>query len=155
MFRLFCTLVLAFALSVGSFTGAFAETHKIGIIDENKLWNEYSEALAAKQEIQKLREVIENSLVNAQKEVEALANDKSIPNEIKETKRQQIKQAFVSSKSEAEDKAEAIGDKVEVKVREAIIQLAKEKGLELIVTSDAAFYGGEDITDKVIQRLNK
>ncbi len=39
-------------------------------------------------------------------------------------------------------------------VQQAVVETAKEEGFDLVLDADMVFYGGEDITDRVIERLN-
>ncbi|MCL5103953.1 MAG: OmpH family outer membrane protein [Armatimonadetes bacterium] len=54
-----------------------------------------------------------------------------------------------------QSKMQEVNGKAETEVRDAITKVASAKGLTLVVAKEAVLFGGNDVTDKVIDELSR
>jgi len=95
----------------------------------------------------------------ASKDIDAIVQDynnqlnqkrQEIINKLDQDIRTRLQKLGISVK-EGED----LGTYIDQAIRKAIEQVAKANNLSLVLSNQAVLYGGVDITDKVIQALNK
>ena len=56
---------------------------------------------------------------------------------------------------EIEEKDKTLAEEADTEIRDTIAAYAKEKQYDLVLSKDTVIYGGTDITDQVVDRLNK
>jgi outer membrane protein len=147
-------LTAVFALTlIGPLTSHAASD--IGVVDEVKIFSEYEESKQAQQKITELRNQIQTLLVDLNSELEKVNKNKALTEAQKQQKQQEAEKKLVAEKEKAEDIANGLKEKLEAVVIKAISDEAKVQGLSIVLTKDTALYGGKDITNEVIKRLNK
>jgi len=145
-------LISALFLTATPLLSQAAET---GLVDEARLLSEYKESKDAQGKITELRTKIQNLLVDLNNELEKASTDKTLSEAQKTQKQKEAEKKLIDEKNKAEVVANDLREKVEAAVQQAINEEAKAQGLSLILTKDAALYGGKDITDALLKRLNK
>jgi Skp family chaperone for outer membrane proteins len=158
--NIFNFLFSAIILLISSQTTLAAEipattTQGIGVVDEERIFNEYSESQKAQKRIASLRSKIQDLLLQLNAEVEKSLQDKSLTDDQKEAKRKEAEQQFVAEKNKAEETADSLRKKIELSVYKAIKEEANMQNLSLILTKESALIGGKEITDDILSKLNK
>lgn len=131
-----------------------AQAYEVGIIDEYKLLTEYKQSKDAQERIAALRAKIQDLLVALNKEIEEASKNKKLTKTQLEAKQKEAEKQLLDEKAKAESVANSLRQDVETKVRVAINEVAKAKNIDLIITAETAYYGGNDITDDVLRKLN-
>ncbi|MFN5539794.1 MAG: OmpH family outer membrane protein [Candidatus Melainabacteria bacterium] len=158
--NIFNFLFSAIILLISSQTTLAAEipattNQGIGVVDEERIFNEYSESQKAQKQIASLRSKIQDLLLQLNAEVEKSLQDKSLTDDQKEAKRKEAEQQFVAEKNKAEETADSLRKKIELSVYKAIKEEANMQNLSLILTKESALIGGKEITDDILSKLNK
>lgn len=131
-----------------------SQAYDVGLVDEVRILNEYKESKDAQEKIADLRTKIQNLLVELNNDLEKASKDKKVTDAQKAEKQKAAEKRLVDEKTKAEDVANELREELEAKVKQAINEEAAIQKLDLILASDASFFGGKDITDSVIKRLN-
>lgn len=132
-----------------------AEEIKIGLIDEARILTEYTDSKKAQEQIGKLRENIQTLLTELSTELEKTNNNKALSQSQKEAKQKEAEAKLLAEKEKAEEIANTLREKVETKIQKAIDEEAKAQKLNLILSKEITFFGGQDITNAVLNRLDK
>lgn len=119
--------------------------------------------LAAPTDAQKTRIAeLEKAAAAAEQEMDSLGNSRQplTDDQTKRLKELQAKAAAVDSSRDQVDgrlksKYQELSDKLTANVKKAIEQVAKQEKLTVVLFKDQVLYGGQDVTDKVIEVLNK
>lgn len=146
-------VVLISFLSVAMF-GASAQALEVGLVDDNRLLTEYNASKDAQTQIADLRTKMQNLLTELNTTLEKSNADKALSEAQKTQKQKDAEKKFVAERDKAEKVAASLRDKVEADIQKAINDEAKAQSLGLVVSKDVTFFGGKDITDGVLKRLN-
>lgn len=136
-------LVLALFIGLPAFAG------QIGTVDYKKVIENYSKAKTAISQIQDRELELQRYILDKEKElkkIESPIQKKSYGDTVAKefAKKEQAYINFRIQKEEAVDKD----------IMNAIKQVAIENKLDSVVDHTTVFFGGVDITDKVIKKLN-
>jgi Skp family chaperone for outer membrane proteins len=127
---------------------------EVGLIDESRLLTEYTASKNAQDKIADLRTKMQDLLTELNAGLEKVSTDKTLTEVQKTQKQKDAEKKFVTEREKAEAVAASLRDKVEADVQKAITEEAKAQSLALVVSKEVTFYGGKDITDPVLKRLN-
>jgi len=129
---------------------AAAKTETIGVVDINKILANYTVA----QEVTANLKVQENELKKfVEKSKKRIKNAKT-PIERNNLKEKLSAQFNIKRNAYAKDQSEK-WQKIENNVLAKIKKVAKDKKIDIILNKQSVIIGGEDITGKVIDGLNK
>ena len=122
----------------------------IGYINYNKVLENYNFAKTTKQELSIKAQEIEKYLAQKEEEFQTLESPvqrNKLENEVKAEmeKRENAFNDLVSKREEV----------VKQKIKTAIDQIRTEKGLSAVIDEGSIYSGGCDVTDSVIELLNK
>ncbi len=130
---LFVSLLAAF-FTVLTATGASAENLNIVSIDTSRIMERHPAFVDAQQTFQGEMQQMEQQLEGMGEEEQMMAQ---------QMMQQQLQQRGQELQQEAMDK-----------VRDDIARIAREKGYEYVVDSNALLVGGEDITEEVMAEID-
>ncbi|MDX1920806.1 MAG: OmpH family outer membrane protein [Candidatus Caenarcaniphilales bacterium] len=150
--RFFILLVISGTLT--NVVSSASRAYEVGLIDEVRVLTEYKESKDAQEKINTLRTKMQNLLVELNDELDKASKDKKVTEAQKAQKQKDAEKRLIDEKTKAEDVANALREQIESKVKQAINEEATAQKLDLILSSEASFYGGKDITDSVVKRLN-
>ncbi len=136
-------LLLALSLTVP----AFAET--VGMVNYRQLLTNYSRAKAVMSELEDKTNELQRYLLDKEKEYKRLETDIQKKNFGDETARQLSQRQDALEKYKQKKEVE-----IDAAINNAIKQVAIENKIDTVVDSRVMFYGGVDITDKVLKKLN-
>ena len=147
--RLFI-LTACFCLFANISSACFAE--KIGVVDNFKVMSQYSRALEAKRKIESLRGEFQDKITVIREQF-----DKDIKTATKEEEKTKIAQnaqaKMEGEKARYDSMIQAITSDIDEKVESAVSQVAKEKALDVVLSNSVVYFGGQDITQDVSNKL--
>ncbi len=159
-------IVLVFSIAF-TFNAAYSKTiEKIGVVNMQKVLNDFKEAESVNDGLQKEKEALQNKL---DKEQEKLKKKKdSIEQKVAKLKEEDKKKAaddlnkdlvklqdvFQQYSAELREKQADAYKKLEDKILSAIEAVAAEQAIDVVVEKGVVFVGGDDITDMVLDKLN-
>ena len=126
---------------------AFAET--IGMVNYKQLISNYSKAKAAMSELEDKTNELQRYLLDKEKEFKKL--DSAVQ---KKNFEDQTSRAFAQKQDALEKFRQKKESEIDAAVNAAIKQVAIENKIDTVLDSRVVFYGGIDITDKVLKKLN-
>lgn len=128
---------------------------EIGIVDEERVLNEYSASKDAQAKIADLRAKIQNLLVDLNSELEKANSNKSLTEVQKTQKQKEAEKKLTAEKDKAEEIAGTLREQVETNIQKAINEESRAQGLTAVFTKEVTLYGGKDITEAILKRLSK
>ena len=142
----FIIMLLALLLPSASFAA------QVAIVNSAKIMSEYSEAKKSMAELSKAEAELKDKINAKKKEIQAAKAANKTDTELQLMAEQsKLEIEPIAKKLEAESiaKSEAIKKNVE----NAIDLVAKEKGYDAVLMQEAVLFGGTDISDLVIKKL--
>jgi outer membrane protein len=147
------TLSLAAALALAPGASASA-SNAMGKVDTKRLFEQYRDAQMSQSEFKKKAESYQRKFMNRNQELQDAQREGKTKAEIdKMTKRYE---AELRPEKEAVEKLDKeLSAKLKRQIEAAIQDVAKAKGYSVVVDKQVVLFGGEDITDDVLKKLNK
>jgi outer membrane protein len=149
------TLALAAGVLFWHSERAAAAGETVGFVDAERILQNYAPAVAVNEELARIKTDSEESLRVKVREKYGSADVATLPKE----NQLEVQQMVDEAESKFQKDVDAIrGQKWEpilAKVRESIGRVAGANGLMVVLQKDAVLFGGMDITDKVIEDMNK
>ncbi|MDJ0625397.1 MAG: OmpH family outer membrane protein [Candidatus Caenarcaniphilales bacterium] len=142
--------LILFGIVVASPSTAAGE---VGVIDNGKVLEQFSESQAAQKKIVAEREKLQKKFAELSESLETSLKDKSLSEAQKLQKRKEAKETLESEKKKLDLMIQSLRTDVEGKIIKAIEAEAKTQGLSMVVSKGIVFYGGKDITQQVVNRL--
>ena len=140
-------LCLAFLISSFAFTSANAEV--IGVVDFDKIVDNYSKVKVLTDEMSDKYAEIQRYTLDKEREYKKLTSPVERKNfednTARELQRRQDAYLKLKERKEAE---------IDTSIKTAIKQVAMENKIDTVVEQSVVFFGGVNITDKVIKALN-
>ena len=127
---------------------------KIGVVDSEKLFDQYPGVQDATKKITDAQDELKNSITESEKVYGEFEKQKKSEAE-KLTKRKELQSKIDSKALETKKLIESISVKVEDDILQSIKKIADEKGLTVVFDKRAVLLGGTDITDTVSAELKK
>ena len=135
------TVALAVLLMGGSaFAAAAPKPDVIGIIDSQEIVSKHPKF---EDTIKRMQQMMR------QKESEAMAAIEKEPNEEKKA------QIFQTKRMEAAREEQQLMDPIYKDCQEAVRVIARQRNVTVVLEKSSVYFGGQDITDFVIQQLNR
>ena len=159
MSRLSHRLVLA----VGLVTGACFSTpvlaappapSGIAYVETQKIFREYDEAQKAQANFRAKAEAYQKELASDQQKLEEAKKAGKSAKDLREMQKQ-FEDELKPKKAEVENLDRQRSQRIKKQITDAIEQVAKSKGFTLVLDKATVLYGGSDISDEVIKRLNR
>ena len=127
---------------------------KVGVVDGEKLFDEYPDAQEATKKIAGAQEDLKNEITESEKVYTEFSKLKKSEAE-KLTKQKELQSKIDSKAQDTRKMIESLSGKIEQDIVGAIKTVANEKGIEVVFDKRAVLYGGSDITDTVSDYLKK
>ncbi len=142
--------VLTLAVSVGFQSIAFSAeaVKKYAVVDVKKVVNSSSSVKTLKAERAKQKEAVLNFVKDGNAKV-AAEKDPKKKEELKKKLNNDLKYMTKSYDQKYKDGLKKINDEINADIN----KVAKEKKYELILTTDAVLYGGDNITNEIIKAV--
>jgi len=156
-------VTLAFALS----GYAKAEDKKIAVFDMSKVFNEYEKTKQFTKDLEEWGNAKKAEVEKKKKEIEDLmksfyAQSGLLSDEAKKAKQKDIEEKTQDYQKKSQEIIQEFSKQEKIKTDALVVDIsvaaeavAKELKYDLLFDKKALVYGGDDITDKVIKRINK
>ncbi len=126
----------------------------IGFIDVQKVFKDYKETSKAQAELSKQEESFKKDFEESQKKLEKAEKDGKKPEELEKMKADLEKQ--LAPKRESLMKLnEQLTGKLQQKILDSVKTVAKKVGIEMVLDKQVVITGGMDLTEMVVNELNK
>ena len=163
---IFIAGVLIFLLGL---KGQAADLNRVGYVDIDRVFSEYTETQKAKQELNKETTTRRKEITKLENEITTLeeelnAQELLLSKEERLKRAQEINQKILDLQKYVKDvqmdlvrKEDIITRKLFTEMTNAIKRVGEKEGYALILRKDSLLYGeeGMELTDKVIKVLNK
>ena len=148
-------IIIVLLLLAFSFWPAYAQTSsKVGVVDGEKLFDEYPSAQEATKKIADAQDELKREITESENVYTEFEKQKKSEAE-KLTKQKEL-QTKIDAKAQSTKKMiESLSSKIEDEILQAIKKIAGEKGLEVVFDKRAVLTGGVDITQAVSSELKK
>lgn len=134
---------------VGSFAAA---TTMVGVVDGEKLFDEYPAAQDASKKIADAQDSLRKTIEDSEKIFSDLEKENK-PESEKLIKQRELQAKIDTKAKETRDMIESVSVKLEEEILAAIKQIASKKGFDVVFDRRAVLVGGTDVTDEVSKEL--
>jgi len=142
-----------FLLALFAIIPAQAED-SIGTVNNLKVINGYPLAKEAQRKISSYRSELDKEFARIGKDLQEQMKDPNLKDKDKLQKQKDAQAQFQSKKVRFDSLSQSLTKDVDDNIQAAIKDVAKEKGLSLVVSDSITYYGGVDITQAVLDKLN-
>ncbi len=147
--------ILVLLILMLSFWPAYAETApKVGVVDGEKLFDEYPAAQEATKKIADAQDELRDAISETEKVYSEFEKQKKSEAE-KLTKKKELQSKIDAKAQETKKMIESLSAKIEEDILTSIKKVAGEKTLDVVFDKRAVLVGGADITDAVSTELRK
>lgn len=146
------TLLLTLVF-LGSVASAVGFTN-IGMIDVQKVFREYKETSKAQEELSKQEETFKKEFEESQKKLEKAEKEGKKKEEI-EKMRKELEEKLAPKRESLLRLNEQLTAKLQLEILEAVKKVSKKVGIDLVLDKQVVITGGMDLTEMVINELNK
>ena len=150
--RILLSLIVFFAVSL--WPACAVEVNKVGLVDGEKVFDEYPQAQQASKRITDLQDELRDSITESEKIYTEFEKQKKSEAE-KLTKQKELQSKIDLKAKDAKKTIESLSQRIEDDILQAIKTISAEKGLNVVFDKRAVLYGGVDITQPVIDHLKK
>ncbi len=154
MFGLLGGMMLAAAVVAGPTAAQAQGAGSIGYVDTQKVFQGYKDAQTAQNRFRKEAQAYQEDLAEAQKKLEEARKAGKSEAEINKMQKQYEDQ-LKPKKSRVEALDRELSGKIKKQIESVIGQVAKSKNIPTVVDKQVILYGGVDLTNDVLNRLNK
>jgi len=144
MKKILSSFILFTALSFGC-----ANAEVIGVVDFDKIVDNYSKVKTLSDEISDKYAEIQRYTLDKEREYKKISTPLERKNFEENTARELAKKQDAYLKLKEKKEAE-----IDASIKAAIKQVAIENKLDTVVEKSVIFFGGVDVTDKVVKTLN-
>ncbi|MCX5849905.1 MAG: OmpH family outer membrane protein [Deltaproteobacteria bacterium] len=142
-------LVFLMSLMVGSVHAA-----TFGYIDVQKVFLTYEKTKKAQEQIQKKEQKLQEEIATKQKQVEK-EQSKGMSEADLRNLVSKFEKEIEPKRAEIIESQQKITQEIQTEIVKATDSAAKKMGIEIVLDKQVIITGGVDITDKVIELLNK
>src|SRR3989338_2867944 len=146
------TIMLSLSLLAG--LASAASYTSIGFIDVQKVFREYKETESAQKEVEKKETVFKKEFEESQKKLKKAEED-GIKEEALETMKKDLEKKLSPKRDELLKLNEQLTVKLQLEILEAVKKVTKKVGLDMVLDKQVVITGGMDLTEMVINELNK
>ncbi len=145
-------LLLIFAFLAMGKAPVFADT--IGFVDTERLFKDSKKVQVEVQNVQKKREEYQKIVDEKEKKVSKLKEDK-VSEDILKKEIAEAEKELLPKKTELEQLVGELQKSFLSKVSEFVKQVSKKYNVDVVLDKRAVLQGGFDLTDFVLEKLNK
>lgn len=150
--RVFLSMVLVLWMFVQCPVGTFADS--IGYLDMARVMQSYGEAVEVQEKLQKEQLALQEKLQEKQSEIDEARRAGKDEDALKEIY-SRLEEELAPEREKFLRKGSEMRRRLLSKIVETSKVVAKEYGIDVIVDRSAIYVGGFDLTEFVIDRLNK
>ena len=153
MYRM-VALLLLLVLTVNIWPTYAESTSKIGVVDGEKLFDEFPSAQEATKRISDAQDELRDTITETEKIYTEFEKQKKSEAE-KLTKKKELQARIDAKAQETKKMIEILSSQIEDDILQAIKKISSEKGIEVVFDKRAVLVGGNDITIQVTDLLRK
>ncbi|MCX5750472.1 MAG: OmpH family outer membrane protein [Candidatus Saganbacteria bacterium] len=153
-------LIVAFFLFVfiltvgGAAFAADADLNSIGYIDVQKVFKSFKETDKAQDELKKSEEEFRKDFEKSQKKLEEAEKSGKTKIELEKMK-EELEKDLSPKRENLLRTNELLTTRLQMQILSAVKKVAKNLGLEMVLDKQVVIYGGMDISEMVVNELNK
>lgn len=147
-------LALILAISVLSGVALAASFSNIGYIDVQKVFKDYKETSKAQDELSKKEEEFKKEFEESQKKLEQAEKDGKKPSEL-QTMKEELEAKLAPKRDSLLKLNEQLTVKLQLEILEAVKKVTKKIGVDMVLDKQVVITGGMDLTEMVVNELNK
>jgi Skp family chaperone for outer membrane proteins len=140
-------------LMIGFFFSS-ADAGTIGYIETQKVFSSYEKTKKAQEQIQKKEQIMQEEISKKQKQIETAQNKGASNDELKKMIAK-FEKELEPKRTEIMESQKKITKEIQDDIVKATEFVAKESGVEIVLDKQIFITGGVDLTDKVIEKLQK
>ena len=144
--------ILVLGLLMFSVWPSYGQVSMVGVVDGERLFDEYPGAQDASKRISDVQDELRNEITESEKVYTKFEEQKKSETE-KLTKKKELQSKIDLKAQEARKLIENLSGKIEKDIVEAIQIVSKKKGIDVVFDKRAVLVGGNDITDSVAEYL--
>ena len=144
------SVVLVFVVSFAGL--AFGEN--IGYIDVTKVFKEYKDTASAEDQLKKEKDSYEKDFKDAQDQLEKATKDNKTTDEIDKLKKE-LEEKLEPKRKSLLTLNEQLTSKIQLEIITSVKKIAKKVGIDIVLDKQAIITGGVDLTEMVVNDLNK
>jgi outer membrane protein len=126
----------------------------IGFIDVQKVFKEYKETSKAQEDLSKQEESFKKEFEDSQKKLEKAEQEGKKKEEI-EKMRKELEEKLTPKRDQLLRLNQELTGKLQAKILDGVKKVGKKVGIEVVLDKQVVITGGMDLTDLVINELNK
>ncbi|MFH1576324.1 MAG: OmpH family outer membrane protein [Candidatus Margulisiibacteriota bacterium] len=148
--------LIAIVLTLAFFGGVAlaADFTNIGFIDVQKVFREYKSTEKAQEELGKQEEAFKKEFEESQKKLEQAEKDGKKPSEL-ETMKKDLETKLAPKREKLLKLNEQLTVKLQMEILDSVKKVAKKVGLDVVLDKQVVITGGMDLTEMVVNELNK
>lgn len=148
--------LIAVALTVAFFAGiaGAAGFTNIGLIDVQKVFREYKATEKAQKDLAKQEESFKKEFEKSQKKLAEAEKNGKKPSELEKMKKD-LEVKLAPKREKLLKLNEQLTVKLQMEILEAVKKVAKKVGIEVVLDKQVVITGGMDLTEMVVNELNK
>ncbi|MBN2058541.1 MAG: OmpH family outer membrane protein [Candidatus Saganbacteria bacterium] len=148
--------LIALLLTATFFCGvaAAANLSDIGYIDVQKVFKDYKETAKAQDELSKKEEAFKKEFEESQTKLEKAEQEGKKPEELQKMK-EDLEAKLAPKRDELLKLNERLTVKLQMEILEAVKKVAKKVGVETVLDKQVVITGGMDLSEMVVNELNK
>lgn len=147
-------IIVVLFLFIVSAWPVYAQNSMVGVVDGDRLFDEYPGVQEAQKRISDAQDTLKNVIEESEKVYSEFEKQKKSESE-KNTKKKELQASIDSKAQDTKKLIESISIKIEDDILQAIKKVSTEKGLDIVFDKRAVLLGGVDVTDAVSEQLKK
>lgn len=152
--RLFrATLAVGFLAIACAVPASAAEGPTLAFVDTQRLLAQYKEALSSQGELRGKAEAYQRELLRRNDEIQKAQKAGKSASEVEKLTKE-AERVLRPKKEAVEALDRRLTERIKGKLQRAIADVARRKGIATVVDRQIVLYGGLDLTDEVLARLN-
>lgn len=126
----------------------------IGFIDVQKVFSEYKETGKAQKELEKEEEAFKKEFEESQKKLEKAEKDGKKKEDIEKMKKE-LEEKLSPQRESLLKLNQQLTGKLQLEILDSVKAVAKKVGIDLVLDKQVVITGGMDLTELVVNELNK
>ena len=148
--------LIAVVLTLAFFAGVASAANytNIGFIDVQKVFREYKATEKAQEELSKQEESFKKEFEDSQKKLEEAEKNGKKPSDLEKMKKD-LEEKLAPKREKLLKLNEQLTVKLQMEILEAVKKVSKKVGVEVVLDKQVVITGGMDVTEMVVNELNK
>ena len=131
-----------------------ADFSSIGYIEVQKVFKDFKATAKAQEELSKREEAFKKEFEESQKKLEKAEKDGKAQDELEKMKKE-LEDKLAPKRTELLKVNEQLTGKLQQEILDAVKKVSKKVGIDLVLDKQVVITGGMDLTEMVINELNK